>query len=226
MSVSGSMLGNSYYPGRMQIIGGFFGNTVMAASATQSGNSFGAIFGQTVVVSGSITSSFVQDRSLPGSIGLQGISFGAPTDYLGTGNFGRHLQVGVQEDTTVGSPTIPSLRIDYPGAYWRFRWVVTSGSHSITCLAQQSLVSTLPASYAPSIVVKANPGLGLNFDQSASGVVGSSIFQLLGPVTFSVTSNTGSVVWVELHNNNLSMSVLGGGGVATTPVWFDHIVIV
>ena len=172
-----------------------------------------------VVDSSSVQSICVRDRTGEvGQIGyVQGLAFGAPTSLDGQGSFGRHMQVGVNEDMTIGNPSPPSLRLDIPG-FWRFRWTVPLGSHTVSVLTMQNSTG----SYRPSMVVKANKVLGLNTDvvASASYVPG---WTTIGPIAFTVTSSV--VVWVELHNNNFAVPNIYGSVQSTTPAYFDHIVV-
>jgi hypothetical protein len=151
----------------------------------------------------------------------QGIAFSAPTTIDGAGSFGRHMQVGVNQDTTQGSPSPPSLRLDFPGNMWRFRWVTKEGARSISVLSMQNSTG----SYRPSMIIKANPNIGLNNDLSASAANGSGWVNI-GPIMF--TSLAPDVVWVELHNNNYGLSNLNASGnpeFVKTPAYFDHIII-
>lgn len=146
-----------------------------------------------------------------GTVGqLQGISYsGTSTSIIGNDSTnGRHMQTGVRENTTDGSPAAPSLQLDFPG-FWRFRWVVKAGTHSITVQTKQ-VANTAPF---PSMIVKANPAVGLSSDLSASSAGGTG-WTVIGPISFAFTGT--GVVFVELHNNCLAYD---------SPALFDHIVI-
>lgn len=154
----------------------------------------------------------------PKSVGYaQGLAFGSPTSLDGGGSFGRHMQVGINKDTTIGNPAAPSLRMDYPGM-WRFRWVVKQGRRSVSVYAMQNS----SGSYRPSMVIKANPNVGLTADlmERATYVPG---WTTIGPLYFTSTGT--DVVWVELHNNNYAEpSVFQEPESMATPCYFDHIV--
>jgi len=150
---------------------------------------------------------------------LQGTSFGEGSTMDGAGSFGRHLQVGLSKETTDGSPTAPSLKLDYPGSMWRFRWVVKTGNRSLTIAAKQNSTGSL---YRPSVIIRKNPSIGLNADISASAPNGAG-WVTIGPINFTVSGS--DVVWVEMHNNNNSWSMQSWDGMLQpAPCWFDHIV--
>ena len=142
--------------------------------------------------------------------GLQGISLGGVSDYLGN-SFTRHLQTGVREETVDGDPATPCLALDYPG-FWRFRWGVTTalGTRTITIFAKQ--VSNVTG-FRPSMVVKANPSIGVNSDVTGTAGAGTG-WTTIGPLT--VTPSGNGVLWVELHNNDTSTF--------QSTAYFDHIV--
>jgi hypothetical protein len=148
---------------------------------------------------------------------LRGLAFGSPTSLDGQGSFGRHMQVGINKDVNIGNPSAPSLRLDTVG-FWRFRWVVNPGSRRISALSQQQAAS---GSYTPSMVIKANPNIGLNFDVSASAATIAG-WTSIGPLMFNATAQ--DVVWVELHNNNMNVPNINGS-LVTYPAYFDHIVV-
>ena len=141
---------------------------------------------------------------------LKGISLGGVSDWLGN-SFARHLQPGVRQETVDGDPATPCLALDYPG-FWRFRWGVTTaaGIRTIQIFAKQ--VSNVTG-FRPSLVVKANPAIGVNSD--VTGTAGSSTGWItIGPLT--VTPSGNGVLWVELHNNDTSTF--------NSTAYFDHIV--
>jgi hypothetical protein len=95
------------------------------------------------------------------------------------------------------------------GGMWRFRWAVRVGVNNIQVNCKQEV----NGSPRPSMIVKANPDVGLNSDTTASA--GSSTgWVVIGPIT--VTATAVGPVWVELHNNYQ--------GAWATPAFFDHIV--
>jgi hypothetical protein len=138
----------------------------------------------------------------------RGINMGGPTSYLGDGTFGRHLQIGVTKSLDEGNPSPPSLKLEIPGM-WRFRWSVKSGTRRITVSTMQNSTG----SYRPSVIVKANPEIGLYNDISGSAADISG-WTTIGPVSF--TSIVAGAVWVELWNNNNQMF--------NSPAYFDHII--
>ena len=144
-----------------------------------------------------------------GAFTLSGIHMGGPTSVRGDTSFGRHMQIGVVKNTTDGNPSSPSLSLLIPGM-WRFRWVVKAGTRSISIYAKQNSTGS---AFRPSLIVKANPNVGLNNDISGSAPAGSG-WQTIGPVSFTSTGT--DVVWVELWNNNLNT--------ISQPALFDHIV--
>jgi hypothetical protein len=188
---------------------------------TESGSfvNIGVIYNR-LMDSSSVTRSFYRNRSAAESNVqgiIQGLEFSTtPTTMDGAGSFGRHMQTGVNKQTTDGSPSSPSLQLDYPGSMWRFRWVVKAGNRSISVLAKQNSTG----SYRPSIIVKANSNVGINFDLSASAAAGGD-WTKIGPISFNVSGS--DVVWVELHNNNYGVPNMNGS-LASYPAYFDHIV--
>ena len=113
------------------------------------------------------------------------------------------------KDTSEGDPAQPSLRLDAKGM-WRFRWAVASGSRSVSINVKQAV----NGSPRPTLVVKANPSIGVNSD--VTGTAGSGTgWVTIGPV--SITPSSDGAVWVELHNNYDSQ-------VLQTPCFWDHIV--
>ncbi len=147
----------------------------------------------------------------------QGIGVGESATIDGNGSFGRHLQIGVNKETTEGTPSAPSLRLDYPGNMWRFRWVVKVGNRSMSVSAKQNSTGS---AYRPSMVIKANTAVGLMYDVSSSAADGAG-WVTIGPVTF--TAGASDVLWVELHNNNYNSPTINGT-IPAIPAYFDHIV--
>jgi hypothetical protein len=178
------------------------------ADITIKGNKAG-----TMMIVGGNRSYGVAGHADGGIIGaLQGIMLGAPSSILSDGTFGRHLQVGVNENTTDGSPfsQSPCLQLDIPG-FWRFRWSIKPGVRSIYVNTKQ--ITTITPSYSPSLVIKMNPLVGLLTDVTSTAA-SSQDWVTIGPVSFVATGN--GAVWVELHNNNTNEY--------NTPCLFDHIV--
>jgi hypothetical protein len=157
--------------------------------------------------------------SSQGVIGaLKGLTLGGPTSYLGDGTFGRHMQTGVVENFVDGNPSAPCLQLTYPG-FWRFRWGISPGYRSIYISVKQphffpvSYGSPVSIFYPPSLIVKANPAIGLNADLVGTAPVNQGWVQI-GPVSFTATDY--GPVFVELHNNNTAEY--------STPVYWDHII--
>lgn len=96
------------------------------------------------------------------------------------------------KDTVEGDPAQPSLRLS--AGYWAFRWTVLTGTRTISVKVKQ------PANLSPrpTLVVKANPEIGVNADATGTAAAGTG-WVTIGPVTITPTSD--GAVWVELHNN-------------------------
>lgn len=125
---------------------------------------------------------------------LQGLSIGGMTSIHGD-TFDRHLKTGVREELVDGYPSPPCLALDYPGM-WRFRWQVQPGTQTISCYAKQS---SNVAGKRPSMIVKANPALGLAAD--VAGAAGAST-GWVKISSLSVAVASAGVLWVELWNND------------------------
>jgi len=143
------------------------------------------------------------------SIGaLQGIQLGGPTSLNGDTTYGRHLQVGVLRNNSIGNPAQPSLQLDIPGM-WRFRWGVIAGPRAI----QINVMQVVNGTPRPTMIARKNTAVGLNADITVTA--GSSTgWIVLGPITFTATA--AGPVWVELHNNYY--------GAFATPAYWDHII--
>lgn len=140
---------------------------------------------------------------------LRGFAFGSPTNIDGKGcHFGRHITNGILENTTDGSPSSPCLQVTYPNSFFRFKWSVKAGTHSISVLAKQ-VANTAPY---PSMIVRANPAIGLSSDQVASASGGTG-WGTIGPIIATFTGV--GVLYVELWNNCIAVP-----GAAAL---FDHI---
>lgn len=138
----------------------------------------------------------------------QTVNMGGPTSPDGHGTFGRNLQCGVAENLVEGNPGAPCLELKFPG-FWRFRWTVKTGTHTIQVLTKQ------PANVTPfpSMKVKSNTAIGVPSDIEQFGSGGSG-WSVIGPITISPTSV--GVVWVELWNNCKL--------VAGSSAFFDHLI--
>jgi hypothetical protein len=141
---------------------------------------------------------------------LKGIAMGAPGSANGDDGFGMINYVfGMSKDTTEGSPGAPCIRMQYPSMF-RFRWVVKPGQRRIAIRAKQAKIySTIQR---PSLIVKANPSVGIPSDIVAYAP-DSSDWVLIGPTIFTATGT--GMVFVEIHNNLL---------MSDSPAFFDHIV--
>jgi hypothetical protein len=92
--------------------------------------------------------------------------------------------------------------------------VVAAGDRTLSVRVKQ------PANVTPypSVVLKKNTGVGLNADATFASAGGAGWVT----ITASFTASAAGAIWVELHNNARSASVLG---VIRTPAYFDHIVV-
>ena len=123
-----------------------------------------------------------------------------------------HYHMGVTQSLTQGNPLSPCLQLNQYG-FWRFRWSLTAGKHTISVNTFQSQSNYIDSTMTPSITVKANGAIGINSDIVISASL-SQTWMTLGPVTVNPTGN--GVVWVELRNNYIP---------SLLPTYFDHIVI-
>lgn len=156
-------------------------------STATNGNLSGPFF-----VVGANVKSRVGEQGVAGA--LAGIAFsGNVSDWLGVSTNTRHYQAGMRQDTANGYLAPPCLALDYPG-FWRFRWTVLAGAHTVLVYVMQPY----NAAPYPSVIVKANPVIGVNSDVTGTSPGGSG-WTAIGPVTINPTSE--GVVWVELHNN-------------------------
>jgi hypothetical protein len=144
----------------------------------------------------------------PARIGVvQAISIGGPTGSRGS-SLGLHLQNGVSRSDIEGSPDVPSVRLAQVG-FWRFLWVAKSpGRYQIQVNVKQ--VINLPP--RPSLVIKANPDIGLSADVVGDAPDGAD-WVTIGPLTVNTT--VPGATYIELHNNY-------AGDYADC--FFDHIV--
>ena len=133
---------------------------------------------------------------------------------------GIPLHFGVSESLTEGDPATPSLLIQHPNNFWRFRWPVLSGTRTIQALAKQlhqvtsSLTGATVTLTRPKIIVRANAAINVNSDTSATMAGTSDDWTTVGPIT--VTPDATGVLWVELWNVAIEWP-----GV---PVYWDHII--
>lgn len=203
--------------GRLPLSFSFSNDTKQLQSGSAPGSNY--VFDKQELQSGSLAfvSMRLDNEGEPRSSGfLQGIAFGSPTTIDGGGSFGRHMQVGVNRENGDGTPSAPSLRLDYPGNMWRFRWVVKNGNRSISVSAKQNSTG----SFRPSMIIRKNPNIQIFNDISASAPDGAGWVNI-GPITF--TASGSDVVWVELHNNNYGTALIFGAN-QLAPAFFDHIV--
>lgn len=150
---------------------------------------------------------------------LQGISLGGVSSINGDSGT-RHLAVGIIESLTEGSPNAPSLCIAQPG-FWRFRWGVKSGTHTIQILVKQNPANAY--GLYPSMIVRANPSIGVNADITSVSP-GGTAWVTIGPI--SVIPSSSGLLWVELHNNDRDTYDATNGNITpSNPAFFDHIII-
>lgn len=138
---------------------------------------------------------------------MTSVCLDTPTSLYSDNTSGRHLVVGISKSTAQGNPSPPSLAIAGYG-FWRFRWSLTTGTHTISCLVKQVSGGTP----RPSLVVKKNAAIGLASDTTGTAGAGTG-WTAIGPLSVIVTSP--GVVWVELWNNYMA---------AYGTAYFDHIV--
>jgi hypothetical protein len=144
----------------------------------------------------------------PGAVGvIKGISLGMADSWRNGGSYARTLSYGVGKSTVQGDPATPSLQVDFNG-FWSFRWVVASGTRTITVRVKQATNQTP----YPSVIVKANAAIGVNSDATGTSAGGAG-WVTIGPVT--VTPTSAGVLMVELWNNSTH---------SKDPCYFDHIV--
>jgi len=138
---------------------------------------------------------------------LQGICLGGVSSINGH-SMTRHLQVGVTQSYDDGFLSAPCLCLTQPG-FWRFRWSVKNGPRAVYVWAKNDSTGS---KYRPSMVVKSNPQVGLMSDISACAEDGAG-WKQIGPINFIANGN--GVVWVELHNNQVT---------APSASYFDRII--
>jgi hypothetical protein len=147
---------------------------------------------------------------------VSGFDMTGPTSVTGGAQGGWPLQIGVGRSDTEGFPSPPSILLEQPGV-WRFRWQLNPGSQTISCYTKQEANS---APY-PSMVVKANPSIGVNVDVSASAPSGTG-WKKIGPITIVATSP--GVVWVELCANYAGQDASSANPLGPWyPCYFDNI---
>lgn len=108
---------------------------------------------------------------------------------------GLSLQSMVFRNDAEGNPAPPSLELRHPN-FWRFRWALRIGTQTLRIQVKQ-VSNTNPR---PSMVIKANPAVGLLADVSGSAPSGVD-WVTIGPLV--VTATAAGAVWVELHNNKV-----------------------
>lgn len=144
----------------------------------------------------------------PGIIAaVKGISMGGLSSY-NSETFERHFSLKIGRSDSQGDPSTPSLVVPQPG-YWRFQWGIRAGTHTLSIRTKQVLNNAS----RPSVVVKANPDIGINSDVIATAPSSATWVQI-GPL--SVTATGDGAVWVELHNNCTDFY---------DDCFFDHLVV-
>src|SRR5271154_2801041 len=105
MSTSGSFVRGDE-TGRMPLSYSFYNDRQQLQSGSIVGSNY--VYDKQELQSGSLAmvSMKLDDEAEPRSSGfLQGLAFGSPTTIDGNGSFGRHMQVGVNEEFGDGTPT-------------------------------------------------------------------------------------------------------------------------
>jgi len=105
---------------------------------------------------------------------------------------GSTLYYGAGRSDAEGSPTPPSMNLPVRGAL-RSRAKVKAGSRSISIDVKQAANLTP----RPTLVVRRNPGIGLDADVTATASGGTGWVT----VTASFTATADGAVWFELRNN-------------------------
>lgn len=150
--------------------------------------------------------------SLMGYYGKKVGSFGSPSLLpiaIRRINLGSEYQIIGGEDATQGDPATPCIRLDNQGRF-RFRWKMASGTRTISINVKQAI----NISPRPTLIVKANPDIGINSDQSATAGAGTG-WVTIGPITVNPSSD--GAVWVEVWNNLITQ-------MRGTPCYVDHAV--
>jgi hypothetical protein len=106
---------------------------------------------------------------------------------------GAILMSNSRRNDTEGFPIGPSLDISSHTCY-RFRWAMDSGARTISCYVKHPSDGTP----RPTLVVKANPAIGINADVTGTASSSTGWVQI-GPITVNPTSD--GATWVELWNN-------------------------
>jgi hypothetical protein len=153
-----------------------------------------------------------------GSVGVRSFNYfdmAGPNSGTGGAHGGWGNQLGVLRESVQGNPSAPSTALRQPGA-WRFRWQISTGTQTLSCYVRQ------PANAAPfpTIVVKANPSIGVASDITGTSPGGASWVKI-GPV--SVVATSSGVVWVEMHNNLATLDPTRGVTGPWAICYFDNI---
>ena len=118
------------------------------------------------------------------------------------------LTFGAGEYFADGTPSPPSLFMQYP-SYFRFKWIVQTGTRTIQVSCKQDINLTP----RPSMIVRANVSLGVPADVSATAPSGTG-WVIVGPVT--ITATTMGLLYVDLLSN--------GSAENANPCLWDNIV--
>lgn len=184
------------------------GLVVGVTTISVAGNS--RLFASNPVILTPITSNTIPEMG--GSMQYnKGISFFGPTSVRSDGTFGLSMMSGITRSYAEGSPSVPCLEI-YEPTFWRFKWSVGGGNRTISVKCKQA--SNSVSASRPSLIVKANPSIGVNSDVSGSAP-SSTGWVTIGPV--SITPTASGSVNVELWNNSNT--------VTQDPAYFDHIAV-
>lgn len=100
---------------------------------------------------------------------------------------------GVGKELSQGNPAIPSIKIEAKGR-WRFRWKMLAGPRTLTLKCKQEI----NVSPRPSVIIKANPEIGINSDITTVATSGTD-WVTIGPIAVNPTII--GATWVELHAN-------------------------
>lgn len=140
---------------------------------------------------------------------IHAINLFTPTSIYSDSTYGLSLIYGVTRSYEEGNPNPPCLEISQP-SMWRFKWTVGGGDRTISIKCKQATNSI--SSSRPSMIVKANPSVGLYNDISGSAP-SSTDWVTIGPISF--TSIGSGSLNVELYNNSNTVD--------QSSAYFDHI---
>lgn len=111
-------------------------------------------------------------------------------------------------DNAEGFSSQPSLRLDARGVY-SFLWAMTAGARALSISVKQAA----NADPRPSVVIRANPEIGINADITTVAGSGTG-WVTIGPI--AVNPAQAGCVRVELRNNYNAM-------IFTAPCYWDNL---